>query len=63
MNHNEAIEAVGAGDTRVALNYHLGEGVRAFGRVVAYSADPQICIETESGERIWWRAELAEVVG
>ena len=36
--------------------------VRARGRIVAYSPVPQVCIETDDGQQIWWRADLTEVV-
>lgn len=50
----------------------LGEHVRAFyvndhertrfvGRVVAYSAGPQVYVEMPSGEKEWWGAELCEI--
>ena len=32
----------------------------AEGRVLAYSIVPMVLIETDEGERIWWRHDLAE---
>ena len=32
----------------------------AEGVVYAYCEAPQVAIETASGERIWWRADLTE---
>lgn len=33
---------------------------RAIGRLIAYCEVPSVLIETDSGERIWWRADLVE---
>lgn len=37
---------------------HDLSSIRAEGRVIAYCDAPQVCIETDDGERIWWRADL-----
>ena len=35
--------------------------VRAEGKVIGYSANPMVLIETDNGEQIWWAAELTFV--
>lgn len=45
---------------RVRLRTGQGD-TYAEGVVFAYCAAPQVAIETPSGARIWWRADLTEV--
>jgi hypothetical protein len=45
----------------VRLKYGSGE-VYTEGTVLAHSLVPSILIETESGERIWWRHDMADVI-
>lgn len=33
-------------------------GPHARGRIVSYCDAPSVCIETETGEKVWWRADL-----
>ena len=56
----EASQAV-ADRARVLLRDGQG-GVYAEGQIVSYSIAPVVCIETDSGERIHWRHDLAERV-
>lgn len=35
--------------------------LRAEGIVVAYSIQPQVCILTPDGDRVWWRADMTEL--
>ena len=48
----------------------IGKKARAFlsdgsthktGTVIAYCNAPQVLIETENGEQIWWREDLTEI--
>lgn len=62
MSPAGAIKAID--DRAVArLRYGTGDGTHATGRVIAFCDAPTICILTEQGERIWWRADLAEIEG
>src|SRR5690348_13806251 len=42
---------------RWAHPHDLSE-VRAEGKIVAFCDAPQVLIETDAGERVWWRADL-----
>jgi len=45
----------------IAIKWGVG-GINEVGRMIAYCDHPQILIETISGEKIWWRADMSEVV-
>jgi hypothetical protein len=34
------------------------ENAAGRGRVIGYSDSPQVLIETDNGEKVWWRADL-----
>lgn len=55
--------AVGTATAELRYVSTLGalEAPHAEGRVIAYCDQPQVCIETPDGERIWWRADLAHI--
>jgi hypothetical protein len=50
LREQQPVEAVYATDS--------WRGPHARGRIVAYCDVPSVCIETEAGERVWWRADL-----
>lgn len=60
MNVEQAKKAV-AQLSRVRLNWSGGQQY-AEGRAVAYSVVPMVLIQTDSGEKIWWRQDMAECV-
>lgn len=61
MTPDEAIQAVADQST---IRLLTGQGEEwAVGKMVAYSVVPSVLIETEDGERISWRHDMAELVG
>jgi hypothetical protein len=60
MRTDEAEQAV-ADQSRIRLRSGQGD-TYAEGRIVSYSIVPTVTIETDTGERISWRHDLAEVV-
>lgn len=58
MNEQEVHQNFGQ---RVDLNYKTG-GVHATGRLIGYCDAPSVLIETEQGEKIWWRADITSLV-
>jgi hypothetical protein len=44
---------------RLLLQWGTGED-RAEGKMIAHSLAPMVLIETDTGERIWWRQDMAE---
>lgn len=61
MNEREAKDAV-VTMKRVALRWANGKANGVEGRVIAYCHEPQVLIETDDGERVWYRADLTEEV-
>lgn len=64
MNHDEALRAVRDQLlARAAWAYpHDLRDTRATGRVIGYVDAPMVLIETPDGERVWWRADLTEIL-
>lgn len=60
MNEEQATYAV-RDSKRVRLRYAQGD-TRAEGRAVAFSITPMVLIETDDGEQVWWRHDMAELV-
>lgn len=58
MNESESKRAV-ADQARVRLRYGTGDAF-AEGRIISYSNVPTVCIETDDGQRIGWRHDLAD---
>lgn len=48
--------------TRVNAIFGNGFGIHATGKVIAYTGDPTVVIETESGEQVLWIASLCTPV-
>lgn len=59
MNGEEARRAVSE-SAWVGLRGANGKPLGVEGKVLAYCSEPQVLIETDDGERAWWRADLAE---
>ena len=38
----------------------VGHPVAGRGKVIGYCEAPQVLIETEDGEKIWWRRDLTQ---
>lgn len=58
MSPEESRKAVETGQRVIARG---GPGdVHAIGKVIAYSNEPQVCIVTEGGRQVWWRADMTE---
>lgn len=49
---------------RVRLNWAspVDQQPRAEGRLVAHSLVPMVLIETDDGEMVWWRHDMAELM-
>lgn len=64
MNDEQCKEAVAWRLSVQAMFTHAdgSRGPHVVGRVVAYCDAPQLLIETEDGEHVWWRADLTELV-
>ena len=50
-------------DKQARAHYGVGprELIHTQGRIIAYCDAPQVLIETEDGEKVWWRADLTSV--
>lgn len=49
--------------TKHAIARSAGDHVpHATGQIIAYCAAPMVCILTEDGTHVWWRADLTEVL-
>lgn len=63
MNRDEALTVLGDQATTVrAFSAADHDDTYAEGTVIAYSDHPMVCLLTAEGERVWWRADLAEPV-
>lgn len=40
---------------------HDVPNVRAEGRVIGFSLEPMVLLETDDGDQLWWAAELVRV--
>jgi hypothetical protein len=62
VNERECLAAVNRG-LQATMHYATRDdmGSCGSGRVIAYSMAPMVCIELDSGERVWWRADLTTI--
>jgi hypothetical protein len=61
MSPEQAREAVREGLRARARTAVAHQPPHAEGRVIGYSQAPQILIETDDGQRLWWRADLSDL--
>lgn len=36
--------------------------VVTMGQIIAYSGAPMVCIQDSNGDKMWWRADLCQIV-
>lgn len=44
----------------VRMKFGTGN-VLGSGNVIAFCGAPMVCVELETGERVWWRADMCEI--
>lgn len=60
MTPDQAVDAVNNG-RRAVMRYTSPDMRHSSGTVVAYCAAPAVLIETPTGVRVWWRADLTDI--
>lgn len=62
MNQDQVYKAMESHQPVVAVAGFDRATPHAEGTIVAYCDAPSVCILTDAGERVWWRADLTEPV-
>lgn len=62
MNQDQVYKAMDSHEPVVAVAGFDRATPHAEGTIVAYCDAPSVCILTDAGERVWWRADLTLAV-